>query len=122
MKFKTPVIIINFKTYAEATGKKAVELAKVAEKVCNDTSVCIIVAPQTADIASVTRTVKIPVFAQHIDSIKPGNSTGHILLESVKEAGAEGTLINHSERQLKLSDIETIVSLTRERSYFLRMR
>ncbi|GAJ14236.1 unnamed protein product, partial [marine sediment metagenome] len=31
-----------------------------------------------------------------------------------KEAGAVGTLINHSERQLRLCDIEAIVSKTRE--------
>jgi triosephosphate isomerase len=32
----------------------------------------------------------------------------------VKEAGAIGTLINHSERRLKLSDIEGILARTRE--------
>jgi hypothetical protein len=31
-KLRTPIIIINFKTYLEATGRKAVELAKEAEK------------------------------------------------------------------------------------------
>ena len=59
--------------------------------------------------AKVAEAVEIPVFAQHIDPIKPGNSTGHILAESVKEAGAVGTLINHSERQLKLIDIDAII-------------
>jgi triosephosphate isomerase len=33
----------------------------------------------------------------------------------VKEAGAKGTLINHSERQLKLSDVDEIVRITREK-------
>lgn len=115
MRFKTPIIIVNFKTYLEATGKKAVELAKIAEKVSKQTGTCIIVAPQFADLASVAQAVEIPVFAQHVDPIKPGNSTGHVLLESVKEAGAVGTLINHSERQLKLSDIDSIISLTHEK-------
>ena len=64
----------------------------------------------------VAEAVEIPVFAQHIDPIKPGNSTGHILAEAVKEAGAVGTLINHSERQLKLADIEAIISLAREKN------
>jgi triosephosphate isomerase len=32
----------------------------------------------------------------------------------VKETGAVGTLINHSERQLKLSDIEQIIRIVRE--------
>jgi triosephosphate isomerase len=66
------------------------------------------------DLAAVSNVVSIPVFAQHIDPIFPGSSTGHVLMESVKEAGAIGTLINHSERRIKLSDIEAIVGRTRE--------
>jgi triosephosphate isomerase (TIM) len=115
LKLKTPVIIVNFKTYLEATGKKAVELAKNAEKVYRETGASIVVAPQFADIAKIAETVEIPVFAQHIDAIKPGNCTGHVLAESIKEAGAVGTLINHSEMQLKLSDIDAIISLAREK-------
>jgi triosephosphate isomerase len=111
---KLPIIIVNYKTYSEATGKKAVELSKIAEQVSMETGVNVAVSPQLADLASVCNAVSIPVFAQHIDPIIPGSSTGHVLLESVKEAGAIGTLINHSERRLKLCDIETIIARTRE--------
>ena len=45
------------------------------------------VAPQAVDIAKIAQAVEIPVFAQHIDPIKPGSSTGHILADAVKEAG-----------------------------------
>jgi triosephosphate isomerase len=110
------MIIINFKTYLESTGKRAVELAKQAEKASKETGVNIIVVPQFADLAKVSEAVEIPVFTQHIDPIKPGNSTGHILAESVMEAGAVGTLINHSERQLKLAEVDAIVRLTREKN------
>ena len=110
-----PVMIVNFKTYLEATGKNAVELAKKAEKVSRETGIYIGVAPQLADLRSVAEAVEIPVFAQHMDSIKPGSYTGHVLAESVREAGAAGTLINHSERQLKLSDIDEIVKIARKK-------
>ena len=110
------MIIVNFKTYLEATGEKAVELAKKAEKVSLETKVSVGVAPQFTDMATVAKTAKIPVFAQHIDSIQPGSHTGYVLAESVKETGAIGTLINHSERQLKLSDIDAIIKITREHS------
>ena len=53
-------------------------------------------------------------FAQHIDPIKYGSFTGHVLAESIKEAGAIGTLINHSERQLILADIDASIKRTRE--------
>jgi len=114
MKFETPMIIVNFKTYIEATGKKAVELAKKAEKVSRETKIAIGVAPQIADLKTVVEAVDIPVFAQHVDPIKPGGCTGHVLAESVKETGAIGTLVNHSERRLKLSDIDEIVRIVRE--------
>jgi len=113
--FHPPVIIVNFKTYLESTGKRAVELAKKAEKVYRETGIYVGVAPQLADLSAVAKAVEIPVFAQHIDPIKPGGYTGHVLAEAVKEAGAIGTLINHSERRLKLSDIDEIVKLVREK-------
>lgn len=115
MKLNEPLIIVNFKTYIESTGKRAVELAKQAERASKETGATIIVVPQFVDLAKIAETVEIPVFAQHLDPIKPGNSTGHILAEAIKETGAVGTLINHSERQLRLIDIEATITLAREK-------
>lgn len=109
-----PAIVVNFKTYSEATGGKALELAKNCEEVSLETKISVGVAPQFVDIPPIVETVSIPVFAQHIDPIKPGSSTGHVLPESVKQAGAVGTLINHSERRLELADIEAAISRARE--------
>jgi triosephosphate isomerase len=115
LKLQTPFILVNFKTYLEATGKRAIKLAKKAEKVSRETQLQIGVAPQFMDIAAIAEAVEIPVFAQHIDPIKPGSYTGHVLAEAVKEAGAVGTLINHSERQLKLSEIDAAIKIARSR-------
>jgi len=105
----TPLILVNLKTYMEGTGKKALELAKKAEKVSRKTDVCIGLAPQYSDIAQLAKTFSLPIFAQHIDSIGPGSFTGHVLPEAVKEAGAIGTLVNHSERRLKLAEIDAVI-------------
>ncbi len=113
-KLQPPMIIINFKTYLEATGKKAVELAKQAEKASKETGIYIAVAPQFVDIKAVAEAVEIPVFAQHIDPIKPGSNTGHVLAEAVQQTGAVGTLINHSERQMKLADIDAVIKIAKE--------
>ncbi|TMI06773.1 triose-phosphate isomerase [Candidatus Bathyarchaeota archaeon] len=110
---RAPHIIVNFKTYIEATGKRAVQLAKIANQVSKDSGVTIAVAPQFTDLKSVTEAVEIPVFSQHVDSIKPGAYTGHILAEAVKAAGASGTILNHSERRIKISEIEEALSLAR---------
>jgi len=115
-ELQPPMIIVNFKTYLEATGKRAVELSKKAEKASLETEVSISVAPQFTDITAVVEAVSIPVFAQHVDSIQPGSHTGHVLAEAVKETGAIGTLINHSERQLKLLDIDAMIKIAREKS------
>jgi triosephosphate isomerase len=63
----------------------------------------------------VAEAVEIPVFAQHIDPIKPGSHTGQALADAIKEAGAVGTLINHSERQMKLADIDAVVKIALEK-------
>ncbi len=113
-KVFTPFILVNFKGYLESICKRALELAKAAERASIESGVCIGVAPQFVDIAKVAEAVSIPVFAQHIDPIPPGAYTGYVLPEAVKEAGAVGTLINHSERQLTFSDVDIAVRRARE--------
>jgi len=113
-RIKFPIIIVNFKTYAEGTGRKAVELSKIADTVSRETGICFAVAPQFVDIATVANSVDIPVLAQHIDPIKPGSHTGYILPEAMREAGAIGTLINHSEHRLRLADIDAAITRARE--------
>lgn len=109
-----PIIIVNFKVYIESTGKRGLELAKIAERVSKETSVCIAVAPQAPDIRLIVENTDIPVFAQHIDPVTPGAGTGSILAEAIKEAGAIGTLINHSEKRLTLADIDTCIKRARQ--------
>jgi triosephosphate isomerase len=109
-KISPPLVLVNFKCYLEATGSKAVQLAKFAENVSSRLGVTIAVAPQAADLRLVSQQTKIPVFAQHIDPIKPGSHTGHVLADSVLEAGASGVLINHSERRLEAGVIENTIA------------
>lgn len=104
---------MNFKTYIEATGKRAVELAKTADEVSKDSGVIIAVAPQFTDLKAVVEAIEIPVFSQHIDPIKPGPYTGHVLAEAIKAAGASGSILNHSEKRIKISEIEDALSFAR---------
>ncbi len=101
-----PLIVLNFKTYTESTGQNALRLSKIAEQVANDSGVTMIVAPQAVDVFRISAQVQIPVYAQHVDGITPGGHTGHILAEALAQAGARGTLINHSERRLQLAEID----------------
>lgn len=109
-----PFILINFKTYLESTGKRAVDLSKKLETVSRNTGVNVGVAPQFCDIEQVASQVEIPVYAQHIDPIMPGAFTGHVLAESVRAAGASGAIINHSERNIRLGEIGKAIERARE--------
>jgi triosephosphate isomerase len=111
---RTPIVILNFKTYLESTGENAVKLAKISEEVARETGINIAVAVQHADLLRISSEVDIPVLAQHVDAVDAGGHTGSVLLESVKEAGAVGTLINHSEMRMKLADIQNVVEKTNE--------
>jgi len=113
-RYSKPMVIVNFKTYAEATGKNALELAKTAEDVGKESGIYVAVAPQYVDIATIAAETSVPVFSQHIDPIVYGSHTGHVLAEAVKEAGAVGTLINHSERRLPFKDIDSAVRRAKE--------
>jgi len=110
---RNPLIIINFKTYLEATGRRAVELSREFARISNATAVSVAVAPQFADIAQVAAHMGIPVFAQHTDPIGPGAFTGQVLAESLEAAGADGTILNHSERTIRLSEIQNVISHVR---------
>ncbi len=106
VKVELPVIAINFKTYPQATGDKALKLAKACESVAKEHSVSIVVAPQVPDLYRVAAAVEIPVFSQHMDGGNPGRFTGHVLGETLVESGVSGTLLNHSENRMQLADIE----------------
>jgi len=108
-KITYPLIIVNFKTYLEATGDQALSLSRTVEHVSLETGAAIGVAPQAINLMEIANAVDIPVFAQHIDPHEPGSHTGAMLVESVKASGAVGALINHSENKVLLADMEATI-------------
>lgn len=115
---KLPLILVNFKLYERATGEAAIELAKIHQKVVDETGVSLAIAVNALDLAAVCKEVSLPVFVQHIDPVSYGNYTGHILPELVKEAGAYGTLLNHAECQLSDDVLEQSIKKAREMNLF----
>ncbi|MEM2709275.1 MAG: triose-phosphate isomerase [Candidatus Methanomethylicia archaeon] len=107
---KEPILAINFKAYVNAFGIKAVQIAKLAEKAFRDYGLTIIVIPPLTEIRFIASQVEIPVFAQHVDPVEPGAWTGHVVAEMVKEAGASGILMNHSEKRLRIDEVNFIIS------------
>lgn len=108
------MIVVNFKTYADATGEKARKLGEICSKVRTEKEEEIVVSPATEDLLRLDH-VDIPVFSQHVDPSDPGSHTGHTLVENVKDSGATGTLINHSERRISEEKIQKAVEKAKEK-------
>ena len=109
-----PILLINFKTYIESSGKDAVKLARLIAKIAKQKKVGVAIAVETADIYPVSKAAKIPIYAQHIDPIEEGAHTGAVLAKDVKENGAKGTLLNHSEKRMKYRDLRKSIEIARK--------
>ncbi|WP_251343930.1 triose-phosphate isomerase [Haloplanus halophilus] len=94
-------VLVNLKAYP----CDPVAVAEAAHAVAEESGVRIAVAPQAAHVERVAET-GVETWAQHVAPVDHGSHTGHALAEAVVDAGATGTLLNHSERRLKLADID----------------
>jgi len=105
------LIVVNFKSYKESTGKNALILARACEKVAQETKADIIIAPALLDLPHVRNHVKLSVFSQHLDPVEPGAYTGQISAALLKDHNIDGSLINHSEHPMPLQHIVAAVHL-----------
>jgi triosephosphate isomerase len=115
---KPPILIVNFKTYPNATGHKAMELALIHDKVARETGVSIAIAVQAVDVHRIAGKVGIPVLAQHFDPVEEGAYTGHITPQSLISAGAYGSILNHAEKKLELDDLQMSIDMARNLGFF----
>lgn len=90
------------------------ELARAAETVSREIGKEIIVCPNNLDLQIVAQSVKIPVYAQHVDINKTGAFTGSIPAQAIKAIGAQGSLINHSEKRISMEQVELAVIRCKE--------
>lgn len=93
------MIFINFKTYKEGTGSEAIYLSKIIETVASEKQVKLIPVVQPSDIREIVQSTKLEVWCQHVDDVEYGAHTGAIIPEAVREDGAMGTFLNHSEHR-----------------------
>jgi triosephosphate isomerase len=108
-----PILIINFKNYAEIQGERCLALARqveeVARELCLEDSIAI--APPTPALALISSCVdKITVIAQHVDDANEGSTTGYVTAEMLKSFNIRGSLVNHSEHRLDLNTIKGILN------------
>jgi triosephosphate isomerase len=94
-------VLVNLKAYP----CDPVAVAEAVRDVSDDSGVRIAVAPQAAHLDAVADT-GAETWAQHVSPVDHGSHTGSTLAEAAADAGATGTLLNHSERRLKLAAID----------------
>ncbi|MFA6602650.1 MAG: triose-phosphate isomerase [Candidatus Shapirobacteria bacterium] len=104
------MIFINFKIYREAWGEKGVELAKICARVELKTGVKIIPVVSALEYGKIRNSFGGEMFLEHADWQKEGAYSGAISMEQAKVAGVAGSLINHSEKKLKLGTIKKTVA------------
>ena len=103
------MIFVNFKTYPQGSGKRAIQLAKVCQEVAEKRKISVVPLVQAFDIFRISQEVKIPLWLQHLDWHPQGQYTGWLNLETALEAGAEGTILNHSEHKLPFGTIRRTI-------------
>jgi triosephosphate isomerase len=103
------ILILNFKNYGEILGDGSVRLAESARRAGEQTGQTVIVSPPTSMLALVSRTVRVKVFAQGVSSSIGEKTTGSVVAEAVKAAGATGTILNHSESRIPVPVLRKVI-------------
>lgn len=112
-QIRPPVFEIGLKGYS--WGAAAVRLAVEADRLAGRLGVSVVFNAQAVDVPAIAAaTGHLLVFAQHMDPLPPGRGVGGVLAEALRDAGAAGTLLNHSERRMTLGDISRAVVRARE--------
>ncbi len=94
-------VLVNLKAYP----CDPVTVAEAVATVSEEAGVDVAVAPQAAHLSAVAET-GATTWAQHVSPVDHGSHTGSTLAEAVADAGATGTLLNHSERRLTLANVD----------------
>lgn len=112
-KAESPFLIVNPKSYLY--GKESLKLAKAADQVVADTGLPIYFTCPYADIRMIRDNTKyIIVCAQSMDPLVPGRGMGHVLPESLKEAGADALFLNHAENPKTLNNLYATIQRAKE--------
>jgi triosephosphate isomerase len=96
-------------------GDAVLEYAKCADAAAREYDIDVLFVAPYADIRRISEnTTHLIVLAPYMDAIYPGRGMADVLPESLKAAGAQGVVINHSERPMSLSAIRKTIERANE--------
>lgn len=107
------LILLNFKVYSESLGENGKKLmnAVANNKNNNENSekAIIFACPQFVDLRDFSK-IDENILAQGSSNFDSGAHTGSNTIEALKNAGAKGILINHSENQISMEKIKHLIN------------
>lgn len=96
-------------------GDAVLEYAKVADAAAMEYDVDVLfVAPYTEIRRVRENTDRLIVLAPHMDAIKPGRGIADVLPEALKASGAQGVVLNHSEKPVTLNELRKTIDRANE--------
>jgi triosephosphate isomerase (TIM) len=102
-------LVVNFKNYPEVLGDGSVRLALAIKRVSDTVDIEAIAAPPTPMISLVAARTKVQVYSQSVGNAVGDKTTGAVLPEAVRAAGAAGTILNHSESRRTPAELKRLV-------------
>jgi triosephosphate isomerase len=98
------MIIINLKTYTQATGTELKETLDALESFTRDHADMadkLMTAPQLIDLYYAADNSRAKLVSQHCDAIESGKGTGKVSPERLLNIGVNYTMLNHSENRFQ---------------------
>lgn len=107
--YEEVMLLLNLKTYTEATGLNAEKLLDIVNQFVNENPNVkdrIIVIPALTDLFWAKQNYpNIIIAAQHVDNVNAGSTTGWIPADTLISYGIEYSLYNHSEHRMYSNSI-----------------
>ena len=112
-KIRTPFFETGVKNYIY--GDAVLEYARAADAASKEHDVDVLfVAPYTELRRVRENTDRLIVLAPYMDALQPGRGIADVLPEALKAAGAQGVVLNHSERPMTLNAIRKTIDRANE--------
>ena len=112
-KIRTPFFETSVKNYIY--GDAVLEYARAADAASKEYDVDVLfVAPYTEIRRVRENTDRLIVLAPYMDAIRPGRGIADVLPEALKAAGAQGVVLNHSERPITLNALRKTIDRANE--------
>lgn len=115
---RTPYFEIGTKNYVY--GDLLLEYANAADKAAEKYDIDVLFITPAVEIRRVVENTKhLIVLAPYMDTLRPGRGMADILPEALKDAGAQGVVINHCEKPMSLPQMKKTIERARELDFLV---